>query len=454
MPAPNFYAANLFRITQAAGEEDADNPDKVYFEGTIATGAITTQFHEMQPRALRQFARAAKDIIVLPEHNQKLQPIGRSVSGRYVRAENATYAKFYIQRGLSLTNAGYRDTDSYIKSLQAGTSRDLSIGAIVRKMECSLCGEEMVRRSFFFFNITECDNGHSPGMKVYIDKDNVEHREPGRGRREVRVIGKVLDAELIEFSSVAIGANPNAQVTKTLKQALTEGTLQEAHLLQLSDAWGLDTEAFLTENGLTDSGQLFRANLKAQDGSPAKPPQPRGRIPQMATDREFHELQQRHAQNEDVLAKTQEQVTTLIEERDELQAELESANIQQANVEELTQERDALVKQLNEMKATNDALSETKRKIAQYDVLVQETAGEAAEWYARAKGTSVTAEDKERERERLIESDDLFYVRKYKTLYADEARINNKKWKAESPNAQVIIQETPPPQGFDERRYM
>ena len=436
MARPNFYSASGVQITNRDAPDDDRNKDFVYFEGKISTGKRDTKYHEMQPTALRQFAKAANDVIVLPEHSALKQPIGRSVQGRYSRSEDATYSRFYIQSGLSTPSSGYGDTDSYIAALKAGTSRDLSIGAFIKKQTCSLCDEPMERKTNIFFTITECTNGHVPGQRVYIDRDGVEYKEDGRGRTERIITAKIHDAELIEFSSVAFGANPDTEVTKDLKQALDADIIQDVHLIQLTDAWGKELSEIQDLLGRIEPIRSKPPSVTVTKGGKT-----------MATEKDQEKLETELAHSVQVIERNEQRINELIEERDTLQGEVDELKSTHLETETITEERDQLLTELNEAKEKLLTLQNSEYKCKMYDKFVELEAADTVEWFCRAEGTDVEKKQRDALYEELVETNSIDIIRRHKRAYVLDARSRNKK------DGDKVIDYTPKPDNYDARRH-
>lgn len=224
-----FYDKSL-QIERDSGVESDSSGDLVEFEGVISDNTLDSHYTRMAPSALRSYAKdASKEVPVLPEHNRRGQPIGRSISGKYNQKSKKVSAKFYVQRGLELSEAGYANTDSYISAMQAGTARDLSIGARVNKMTCDTCTKEMKPDPFFGWLFPLCEKGHFPGRKI---KDE----ETGK---VTTVTASITDANLSEFSVVSVGANKNTQVIQKIEEAAKKGVLTNEHLERLQVTYNI-----------------------------------------------------------------------------------------------------------------------------------------------------------------------------------------------------------------------
>lgn len=227
-----FYDKSL-QIERGSGVESDSSEDLVEFEGIISDNTLDSHYTRMAPSALRAYAKdASKEVPVLPEHNRRGQPIGRSISGKYNQKTKKVSAKFNVQRGLDLSGAGYANTDSYISAMKAGTARDLSIGARVNKMVCDTCTKEMKPDPFFGWLLPFCEKGHWPGRKI---KDE----ETGKVST---VTASITDANLSEFSVVSVGANKNTQVIQKIEEAANKNVLTKEHLEKLQTTYNITRE--------------------------------------------------------------------------------------------------------------------------------------------------------------------------------------------------------------------
>ena len=270
-----------FQIRQGTGTENAEKNDRYEFEGIISDNNTDYHFTKMSFKTLEKFAEACfldekagkTGVPILPEHDQSKQPIGRSISAYFDEDTGQVIATAYIEPGLKLSGAGYADTESYIKSMKGGTTRDLSIGAIVRAETCDICESKMKRASFFGMQIVWCEkNGHYPGQKLYRDSKGKFYKEPGKGRTEKIVTSTIEDAELKEFSSVSIGANARAQIVNRAKEVVEKGDLKkelqdiplpiEDVLLQLSDRYPVIKSDF---DKIIPGGDIMSTDNKTTD---------------------------------------------------------------------------------------------------------------------------------------------------------------------------------------------
>lgn len=214
---------------------DADRESAVYWRATVSTGVLDAYYTRMTRTSLKNYAADADwqnrgGIPFMNAHRtgglfagSAELPLGRSLQGRYHDgrggSEIRTTVDFYTVRGLKL---GEVSTDDFIRGLESGVIKDVSIGFRAGSTICSICGEDVLRSE-------KCP--HWPGRTYEI-----ETKVNGKTRKErVLCTADVEDAHLTEVSAVYRGATPGAVVSK-LFRAADSGTLghREARLLEQS----------------------------------------------------------------------------------------------------------------------------------------------------------------------------------------------------------------------------
>ena len=418
-----FFGGMVLKDADASAIVSGAEGSKPEFEGIISNSKVDRAYEQMSPRALRSFAREAqKGVKVLAEHNNQSQPIGRSLRGRYDNKEEATYSRFYIQRGLDLRGGfdggGYANTDSYIAAAEAGTTRDLSIGAFINKETCDFCGAEMKRVSFFGMTFISDENGHYPGQKIYIDKDGERTTEVTKRLSKERVTATIEDADLVEFSLVAFGAVPNAEIQQSLRKAWEDGKLTESHLAQLNDRFAIKS---------SESGLIFPISaLDTGSGSGTASSRSSIVVPKriggstMSVEQLEKDLQVSKELNES-LQKTLEDTTTELELAREKITQLEQFE------EQVTHLQDALKSKDDDIADLEANMSEVKANQYRLKQLDDELAKERAQAMHQYTRANPTASEKAREAEeaKLENIHDLDALRAHKNLWRDIAR---EKW--------------------------
>ena len=388
----------------ASSQKETDK--RAEFEGRIVTNEVSDRWTQMTEGALRSYARDAgkgNGVPVLREHSPG-QPIGRSLSGRYDTTDKAVYSKFYIQKGLNLRSGGiydsggYSNTDDYIASAQEGTATDLSVGVYVNDMSCSRCGSEMKSYSFFGMTFTECSNNHYPGQKYYIDRKGKQYDEYKSGRKEVRTIGYINEAELAEFSLVGFGAIPGSEIVQNIKEAYHRGKLEEKHMEQLSNRYSMyfkDGEVILP----------ITARQTTKNRSDSKMDQ--AILEQQLKDKDelIEKMRSTQATHDDELNRLETEKVEFESELDELRPvknQLDDAN---AKIDELENE-------IKEYRVNS-------HKIELYNKLVTDAVEEAVYHFKRVN-TNVTLQQEEDERERLARIDNYDTIK----VWGDQYRMD------------------------------
>lgn len=220
------------------------NPDNLYvFKGEVSNQVVDSHRTRMTETSLDNFR---KDFIegrpLLANHNDNELPMGRSF---YAELEGTPlsrsadyndkggqklYVYFYMQRGMTLNG---ENSDEYIKGIDAGIIKDLSIRFTDDKSEnntraiCSICSKG--------FRSTECR--HTPGIK-YGDK---------------RAFVWVDNARAVEASLVFKGSNPDTSIISGIR-SLVEEKVKE-----------MDITAFVGALRSFDSGIADRFNIEADE---------------------------------------------------------------------------------------------------------------------------------------------------------------------------------------------
>lgn len=142
----------MTRINQLA-TVDLQPTDVATFRGIVSRREVDTFGTVMEPPTLSNYAADYKrGLSLLDSHNHKALPIGRSFDAtlRDVPQERnilgdpmqEVAVNYYIQRGVALpTN---QRTDDFIKLIEGGTIRDLSIGFDYSVGNCSICGKNQL----------------------------------------------------------------------------------------------------------------------------------------------------------------------------------------------------------------------------------------------------------------------------------------------------------------------
>lgn len=194
-------------------------PDQVFmFSALISNSQIDSYFTRMSESSLRNYAEDANaGVAFLNSHNHNQLPVGYSISAKYEEGTNddETYprvtAEFYTVRGVNINGL---PTDEFIKGVQFGLIRDVSIGFSGGTYICGLCG-----RDYFDWDCT-----HIPGVE-YTVIDNPEDDPEDQIERTETAFVWVEDARLSEVSAVFDGATPDAMIIKAERE-MKQGRLK------------------------------------------------------------------------------------------------------------------------------------------------------------------------------------------------------------------------------------
>lgn len=421
-----YYGGMILKESSDGDSSDDSESNRVEFDGIISNNRVDRAYERMGEKALRKFARAAQaGVKVLGEHNSQSQPIGRSLRGRYDPVEKTTLSRFYIQRGLELragfNGGGYANTDSYIAAAQEGTARDLSVGAMVNKQTCDFCGSEMKRFSFFGMTFITDDNDHYPGQKLYKDKDGKLTTEVTKRLTKERITATIEDAELFEFSLVAFGAVPGAEIQQQLIKAWESGELTEQHLAQLDDRFAIKSGS---------SGLIFPMSGSAGGTSRSRSsivvPKRIGGLT-MSVEQLEKDLAVSKELNE-TLQKALEDATTELELAREKIAQLEEFEAQVGHLEDAIRQKD---NDLADLQTNMASVKANEYRLKQLDDELARERAMALHHYIRANPTG-SEKAREAEETKLENIHDLDAIRTYKNLWRDVAR---EKWSRDDSTA-------------------
>lgn len=195
--------SRLLKLAERGARDSNAVSAAEFFPVVASANTIDSYGTYMLPSTLKNFAEdATNGVAVLDSHRSDRLNFGMTVTGEYVQDGDvhAFTSDFYTVPGIRTEGL---DTDAYIKGVQAGLFRDISVGfymppgAMVR---CTICGKDMMR----WYMEDGCS--HFPGMEYDVEAD-------GATRREV-AYGAVDGARLSEYSLVYDGATPGAGVAK------------------------------------------------------------------------------------------------------------------------------------------------------------------------------------------------------------------------------------------------
>lgn len=203
----------------AAGE-GGEESDWYFFDAEISSDVLDSYFTHMDASTLRNFARdAAEGRALLDSHDGYKLGVGYSAGGRFEEENGAgrAVATFYIVPGIHFGGKhSFASTDDFIRAIESGVVRDVSVGFYGGRWVCDLCHQP------YFGQGSVCP--HIAGWEFEIERD-------GKMSREICTVA-IHDAELSEVSLVYDGATPGAMILKAEQEAAA-GRLSPAMVRQL-----------------------------------------------------------------------------------------------------------------------------------------------------------------------------------------------------------------------------
>ena len=361
------------------------------FSGVISNTNLDSYNTHIGEGALRSFARdARKGVPILGLHDRASQ-IGRSTSGTFSPSKKNVSSDFYIQRGLSLNSPGYGSSDDYIESVDEGTMRDLSVGFVPKMETCDHCGSEMIRTTFFGINITECKNGHYPGMKTFVDKNGKEVTEDTKGAKEITVTSTIDEAELKEFSVVPFGATPGAEIAENVMRAYQSGQLEEKHRIQINNEYQIRFDTRSNKPLVDEFLKSIQEDKKTKQSGGQR----------MATknDRTEQMLDQAKADRDSSQVEVIEEISEKLEAAElELERLRDTYGDEEGNIDKAIVERDREIDRLRE------ELSEKSIYEEEYERVLDKVRKDAMDEFDRKSGYKATTSERQ-EMESYLESE-------------------------------------------------
>lgn len=213
--------------TDAAGIQPTRSiPDDAFvFAAEVSNTRLDSYFTHFDRSSLENFERAAGvGVILLDSHDGRKLGIGYSAGARLVDGEDGQSrleVLFYIVRGITLGGIhSYATTDDYIKAIEAGIVRDVSVGFTGGRWVCDICGKEYFRGG--------CP--HLLGLEYEIDL--------GDGPITIKTATvTIFDAELSEVSLVFDGATPGAEIIEKAADLIYAGAVKSDQLLRLETVY-------------------------------------------------------------------------------------------------------------------------------------------------------------------------------------------------------------------------
>jgi len=182
---------------------NGDVIDPFFIPAEISSDVLDTYHTHMDISTLRNFAAHAADgRAILDSHDGRKLSIGYSLTGQVEQvaaddkhpARSRVVSVGYTVPGISFGgNHSFQTTSDYIKAVESGIVRDVSVGLHGGRYVCDLCGGDYRRYS---------DCPHIAGRPYERD-----------GAIEICTVG-IFDARLSEWSLVFDGACPTAMILK------------------------------------------------------------------------------------------------------------------------------------------------------------------------------------------------------------------------------------------------
>jgi hypothetical protein len=181
---------------RALSPEVFDEFPPAFFLGEISSNRWDSFETRMMPSTLRNYAtEAGQGVSVLRNHDVYSDPVGQSLTGRFIQGSGNGVARvesdFYL-----LTDP---ETAPYVRKLRAGVVRGQSVGFYGGEWNCTICGRDMQQ----WMSRDGCP--HLLGMMYTPESKN---SEPVMARAEIE------NAHLAEYSCVYRGSTPGAMVKK------------------------------------------------------------------------------------------------------------------------------------------------------------------------------------------------------------------------------------------------
>jgi len=202
--------------------EDVTRDELFFWTAEISNSSLDSWFTRMAKNSLENYTADAADPSVMfqDSHARNELGVGRSLTGSIVldgtppaglAAEDyfpVVYADFFAIRDLQL---GKMSTNDFIKGVQRGVIKDVSIGFKEGEgfqYTCSCCGMDM----------WDWDCPHIPGY-TYDMVDNPDADPSGQTTHEELCYAWIENARLSEVSAIYDGATTNAMVIKATREA-------------------------------------------------------------------------------------------------------------------------------------------------------------------------------------------------------------------------------------------
>lgn len=195
---------------------DANLDDIFIWEAEISSSRMDAYFTHMLPNSINNFVRDLRAGVSFQDsHARNRLGYGQSLDGEYLETPARAIGTFYTVSGIKFNANSFSSTDDFIRAVQSGIVRDVSIGFYGGRYICDLCHTDYRACS------------HWAGMEYERDGD-------------VIVCTVAIDnASLAEVSVVYDGATPGAVILKAQEHARA-GKLEAQTLYELQTRYRVE----------------------------------------------------------------------------------------------------------------------------------------------------------------------------------------------------------------------
>lgn len=220
--------------------------DVFVWEAEISSDRLDAYFTHMCPSSLQNFVGDLKKGVSFQDsHARNRLGYGQSLNGEYLNVPTARIiGTFYTVPGIKFNANSFQSTDDFIRAVQAGIVRDVSIGFYGGVYICDLCLAPYLNCS------------HWAGMEYERDGDRV-----------VCTVA-IENANLAEVSVVYDGATPGAVILKAQEHARA-GMLPPQTLYDLQLRYRVELPTTQTKRGIEVVNKPEEVNKPETDAGAA-----------------------------------------------------------------------------------------------------------------------------------------------------------------------------------------
>jgi len=194
-----------------------ENAPPFFWPAEISSNRLDSYYSRMHQSSLENFAAdATAGVSFLDSHDSRKLGFGQSIRGVFEQVDSEkkrAVVDFYTIPGINFGGQhSYSSTDDFIRAVNGGLARDVSVGFYDGREICDICEMPV-------WGMTDCQ--HWPG----------DQYERPTGER-VTATYTIFDARLAEVSAVFDGATPEAMILKAQRH-LSAGDLTQSALQRL-----------------------------------------------------------------------------------------------------------------------------------------------------------------------------------------------------------------------------